>query len=125
LYVFIATAFIETLQDYWMIKDGSGMYRLKWKFWGNALFWSFMGVLTAVDVVMTDLYGLLLFPIQGLIFWTTHDAAMGIRLKKGPFYLSNEGFDGWWKAVCIGSGAVAFWVRIFWLALFILAYWNL
>lgn len=125
LAVLLITVIFETAQDYWMAKDSMGNYKNKWKFWGNAQVWSYLVLLTTLDILLTDLYGLLLFPILGFIFWISHDATLGVRYKKGIFYLSDEGFDGKFKAICIGSGLVAFWVRIFWLSLFIATYLSL
>jgi len=124
LVVPLITIFFETAQDYWMSQDSKGYIqaKAKWKFFGNAQVWAYLVLLTAFDVSLTDWYGLLLFPIMGFVFWITHDAALGVRYKKGIYYLSDTGFDGKFKAICIGSGAVAFWVRIFWLSMFILAY---
>lgn len=119
------TIFFETAQDYWMSQDSKNLHKNKWKFWGNAQVWAYLAGLTALDIFLTDLYGLLIFPILVFIVWISHDAMLGIRYGKGIYYLSDEGFDEKFKAVCIGSGEVAFWVRILYLTLFILAYLNL
>jgi hypothetical protein len=125
LAVLLITIIFETAQDYWMSKDSENLYKKKWKFWGNAQIWAYLVLLTTLDILLTDLYSLLLFPILGFIFWISHDAGLGVRFKKGIYYLSDEGFDGKFKAVCIGSGGVAFWVRIIWLSLTIAAYLSL
>jgi hypothetical protein len=127
LAVLLITILFETAQDYWMTKDSLKiyMYQRKWKFFGNAQVWAYLAVLTILDILLTDLYGLLLFPILVFIFWITHDALLGVRYMKGIYYLNNEGFDRWFKAVCVGSGVVAFWVRMFWLALLIATYLSL
>lgn len=124
LAVLLITILFETAQDYWMVQDSKGYLKAKskWKFYGNAQMWAFFAILTTFDIYITDWYGLLLFPIMVFIFWISHDAALGVRFRKGIYYLSDTGFDGKFKAVCIGSGAVAFWVRVFWLSMFILAY---
>jgi hypothetical protein len=138
LAILLITVFFETAQDYWMAKDSMGkiIAKSKWKFYGNAQVWAYLAVLTTLDILLTDLYGLLLFPILGFIFWISHDATLGVRFKiymegnltnkkYGIYYLSDEGFDKWFKAVCVGSGVVAFWIRVFWLALLIITYLSL
>jgi len=118
----IITVFFETAQDYWMSKDSKNLYKSKWKFFGQGVMYSIFVIGTIFDIYLTDWYGLFLFPIQGLIFWISHDAALGVRFGKGIYYLGTSKFDTKFKVICIGSGKFAFWIRVFLLMIIILVY---
>ena len=113
----LITIFFETTQDFWMSKDSKGLYKEKWKFWGQGVICGYTVVITIFDIYITDWYGLLLLLILGFVFWISHDAALGVRYKKGIYYLGESKFDTNFKAICVGSGELAFWIRVFVLAL--------
>lgn len=120
----IITVFFETAQDYWMSKDSKNLYKSKWKFFGQGLLYSYFVGFTIFDVYLTNWYGLFLFPIQGLIFWISHDATLGIRFGKGIYYLGVSKWDTTMKEMFY-SGKVFFWIRVFLLAIIILIYLEL
>jgi hypothetical protein len=119
----IITVFFETAQDYWMSKDSKNvfLYKKKWKFWGQGVMYSYFVIGTIFDIYLTDWYGLFLFPIQGLIFWISHDAALGVRFGKGIYYLGANKWDTTMKELFY-SGKTFFWVRVFLLAIITLVY---
>jgi len=117
--------FFESRQDQYIISDQKDNPERKWKFWGNAN--EAIGIATAVAVLafFTSWLSLFLLPVLWGVFWITHDFAMGYRLGRGIWYVSDKGFDGAMLAMCQNSGVLYFIVKLIYTAVFVSLYLGL
>ncbi len=120
VFIIIMTV-IEARQDYWIITSGAtgGI----WKLWGNALCfgWILAGGLT-ISYMRRSWTIVLWIPILWMIWWMTHDTAIGIFLAGNPFHVGMGDFDQFFGRIFQQSGALYLFIRAFWLALMILGY---
>jgi hypothetical protein len=124
-YMALKTWFVESKNDMAIINDMGDNPTRKWKFWGNTN--EFLGVAAIVAILafFTAWQSLFLLPILWGVFWITHDFAMGYRLGKGIWYVSDKGFDGKMLAVCQDSGILYFIVKLVYTAAFVTLYLGL
>jgi hypothetical protein len=125
VYMAIKTWFVESMNDMAIINDMGDNPSRKWKFWGNTNEAISVAALVVAIAFAVSWQCLFLLPILWGVFWITHDFAMGHRLGKGIWYVSDKGFDGKMLAMCQDSGVVYFIVKLVYTAAFVTLYLGL
>ena len=122
----IAATLAEARHDYWVIYDTLlSVYplRSKWKFWGNLYELAWIVFFSLVATYLLKSWSVLFWPpILWLIRTIFHDGFIALMLDEKFSYVSDHGFDGAMKRMCLGSGAVYLGVKIFILAILIMSY---
>ena len=126
LFVALATI-LEARQDYWICKDTKGLYKKRWKLWGNFYSGSFLAF-CALGVTYTLqnqwFLSIILFVIYAIVWNIVHDCAIGYYLKKNIFYLGTTGWDAQVTKIFF-NGKIWLFFKLFWLLIFIGTYFAL
>ena len=120
----------EARQDFWVIlfKDDSrklkyGGIKNRWKFWGNFYELAWLSFYCITVLYFLGSWSVLFWiPILWLIRTIFHDGFIALFLDEKFTYVSDNGFDGAMKSMCLGSGAVYLGVKIFILSILIMSY---
>lgn len=120
----------EARHDYWTIvfqdSDKKRIYpnlKDRWKFWGNLYELAWIVFFSLVAAYLLKSWSVLFWPpILWLIRTIFHDGFIALFLGEKFSYVSDTGFDGAMKRMCLGSGAVYLGVKIFILVILILSY---
>ena len=103
-------AFIETRHDVNVIFNDKGWcsFSRRWHNYGmiqNAL--TFLAPSLILCLVLKPYLAILLFLMNGALFWQLHDSLIGWRLYHAPFYLGDHGLDKWFRQVFWNGRTVA------------------
>ncbi len=126
----IGITLAEARHDFWVIlfKDDSrklkyGGIKNRWKFWGNFYELAWLSFYCITVLYFLGSWSVLFWiPILWLIRTIFHNGFIAVMLDEKFTYLGDTRLDGFFKKICLGSGAVFMAVELFILAILILSY---
>jgi len=117
--------FIEAKHDYYVCMDTRHEYKRQWHLLGNLNELTILLVTSLLVALIIKWIAFLLIPILWLVWWITHDFAMGHYLYRDIWELGRTGFDAKARKMFLNSGKLCFLFKAWWLLLLTAIYISL